>query len=333
MNWQAVYRVGIRLVFLFAFVAFLSASISHVAVFYHNFEADKSNWVSPYMLAISIDLTALMLTIGVMFFGKGMPIHAKIIIWLFIFALTGFSWAVNWEYASTYQGTTDIKASPFLQMLNPILASSFAFLNLAYSFVSGYFDSNEKTAAELQAEADRLEGLEKAQKRIDAYRERTRKKSLIQAAKETLIEAKEAVNELKNGSDEEVESSPKVEVRAESNVEVLEEVDMEVFPQENGSDEEVDTDPEVEVLSVVPFHPYGTADFPKTSIKEKIARKKLFTIAQAAEELQCTPRHVRNLRKDGTLAADESGLIIAASLKSYKAKRKSKMDRDAIDSH
>src|SRR5258705_12248191 len=124
MNWQAAFRIGIRVVFLFAFVAFLSASIEHVAVFFHNFESDKSNWIGPYMLAISIDLTALVLTIGVMFFGKDMPWYAKLITWNFILLLTAFSWLINWEYAMTYQGNA-LKTNGLLSMLNPILASSF----------------------------------------------------------------------------------------------------------------------------------------------------------------------------------------------------------------
>jgi hypothetical protein len=323
MNWQSGFRVAIRIVFLFAFIAFLSASISHVATFFNDFEADKGNWIEPYMLAISIDLTALVLTIGVMFFRKEMPWYAVVITWAFIIGLTAFSWTVNFEYAQTYQGNL-IHTNPILTTLNPILASSFAFFNLVYSFVSEFFGMKQKTAVELLAEADRLEALEEAQKRIDAYRDRNRKSSLIQRAKETLIEAKEAVIELKNGSDEEVESSPKTEVTIEPDVEVLEEVTEEVSSQEYGSDEEVETDPEVEVLNVVPFHQNGNSDFPKTSIKGKIARRKLFTIAEAAKELECTPRHVRELRKKEVLATDDSGLITAASLRSYAAKRRAK---------
>lgn len=201
MNWQSIFKIGIRIVFLFAFVAFLSASVSHVAVFFNNFEADKGNWVEPYMLAISIDLTALVLTIGVMFFRKEMPLYALLITWTFIVGLTAFSWVTNWEYASTYQGTL-LKTNGILSMLNPILASSFAFFNLVYSFVSEFFGMKAKTADELLAEADRLEALEEAQKRIDAYRDRNKKASIIQRAKGVAIELKEAAIEVKNGSSE-----------------------------------------------------------------------------------------------------------------------------------
>jgi hypothetical protein len=336
---QTFFRGAIRVVFLFAFIAFLSASISHVAVFFNDFEADKGNWIEPYMLAISIDLTALVLTVGVMFFRKGMPWYAVLITWVFIFALTTFSWIVNWEYASTYQGNT-LHVNGLLSQLNPVLASSFAFFNLVYSFVSEFFNAKVKTSDELKAELDRLEALEEIQNRIKDYRERTRKPGLIQRAKGVAIEAKTAVKEVLEGSaeavasesktsiseevTEEVQTSPEMEMTPPPEVEPLREVTEEMNLQENGTDEEVTTDPGVEVFHPIQFPQNGSSHFPKTSIKERIARKRLFTIAQAAEELQCTPRHVRNLRKDGTLAADDSGLIVGSSLKAYAAKRKTK---------
>jgi hypothetical protein len=211
MKRQTFFRYAIRAVFLFAFVAFLSASVSHVAVFFNNFEADKNNWIGSYMLAISIDLTSLMLTIGIMFFRKEMPWYAQVITITFIIFLTAFSWVVNWEYARTNQGI-NLETNSLLEMINPILASSFAFLNLAYSFVSEFFNAKLKTADDLQAEADRLEALEEAQKRINAYRDRNRKSSLIQRAKETLIEAKEAVIEVRNGNSETAQEADGEEV-------------------------------------------------------------------------------------------------------------------------
>src|SRR2546421_6369190 len=129
MKLHTVFSIGIRVVFLFAFAAFLCASITHVAVFFHNFEADKADWTTPYTLATSIDVTSLMLTIGVMFFRKDMPWYAQVIVWAFILLLTAFSWLVNWEYARTFQGS-ELKTDPLLSLVNPILASSFAFLNL-----------------------------------------------------------------------------------------------------------------------------------------------------------------------------------------------------------
>lgn len=156
---ENVFSTLIRIVFIMAFGAFLWASIHHVATYFHSFEANSSDWGSSYALAISIDGTALVLTIGMMFFGKTMPWHAKFIVWAFIIGLTGFSWVVNWEYAKAYQSTAlTSHLSPIWQTINPILGSSFAFLNLAYSIVSEFFGTKQKTVEQLQAELENLTG-------------------------------------------------------------------------------------------------------------------------------------------------------------------------------
>jgi hypothetical protein len=99
MTRETIFRAGLRVVFLFAYGAFLWASIHHVATFFDNFEPDGNDWTGSYTLAISIDATALVLTLGVMFFRKSMPGLALGVVWFFIIALTAFSWLVNWEYA------------------------------------------------------------------------------------------------------------------------------------------------------------------------------------------------------------------------------------------
>lgn len=366
MNLQSTFRVAIRIVFLFAFIAFLSASISHVATFFHNFEEDRSNWISPYMLAISIDLTALVLTVGVMFFRKDMPWYAAVITWIFIFALTAFSWTVNWEYARTYQGT-DLKAGHLLALINPVLASAFAFLNLAYSFVSEFFNTKVKTADELQKELDRLEALEKVQARLNDYHSRNKKKGIIQRTKDAVIEAKQAVKEVignevepeinspesaSQADGEHTESSVLAEVAdgtvvpslSSMETEPSEEIDGNIIAVSGGTDEEakaenlddqdgiddgtdseVDTDPEVEVVNVTQFHRHGTLLPPSASAKLNAMRRKPFSIAEAAEFLECSERYVRELRKSGTLVADQNGMVTAASVKAYRKKRDTKV--------
>jgi hypothetical protein len=185
MTKEVIFRGVIRFVFLFAYGAFLWASIHHVATFFDNFEPDGNDWTGSYTLAISIDATALVLTIGVMFFRRSMPGLALGVVWFFIVALTTFSWLVNWEYAMRYQ-RSDLTADPLLKLLNPILASSFAFLNLAYSVVAEFFNTRKQTAEDLAQEADRLE----------AAKARVKKPSLIQRTKELALEAKTAAQEV-----------------------------------------------------------------------------------------------------------------------------------------
>jgi hypothetical protein len=366
MNWQTFFRTAIRVVFLFAFVAFLSASVSHIAVFFNNFEADKSNWVSPYMLAISIDLTSLVLTIGVMFFRKDMPWFAVLITWVFIVCLTAFSWVVNWEYARTYQGI-NLEINPTLEMLNPILASSFAFLNLAYSFVSEFFNTKTKTAQDLQDELNRLRALEDVQNQLKDFHDRNKKPSIIQRVKVTVKEAIDAVEEVFSDDIKPSEDGQEIAAQAdvsdvitsiglevidgsseagftseaaelseeigeeifgtleEEDEEVVSEFVAEVFNRQSGSNEEVETDPEMEAARISQFHRIGSFLPSMASIKEKSSRRKPFTVSEAAEFLQCSDRHVRDLRKSGTLVSDSNGMVTAASVKAYDKKRKARI--------
>src|SRR5258708_37472899 len=127
-----IAAIIIRIVFIFAYTAFLAASVRHIAFFFHDFEPGNTYWIGSYALAISIDITALVLTISMMFFQKGMPWYSKVFVWSFILGLTGFSWLVDWEYSVQFQGQGLSRATD-IPHLNPILASSFAFLNLARS--------------------------------------------------------------------------------------------------------------------------------------------------------------------------------------------------------
>lgn len=150
-----MFRIVVRIVFIFAYVAFLAASINHIAYFFHSFENTGDSWLGAYALAVAIDLTSLVLAIGVMFFRKGMSKLAISGVWLFILGLTAFSWLVNWEYAIQFQSSGLNKATDFL-WLNPILASSFALLNVAYSIVAELFNSKAETAEELQKKLEEL---------------------------------------------------------------------------------------------------------------------------------------------------------------------------------
>jgi hypothetical protein len=209
---EKAFSIIIRCVFILAFGAFLSASIHHVAVFFQNFEPatpDNSVSLGSYALAVSIDGTALILTIGMMFFSKGIAWHAKFIVWFFIICLTGFSWVVNWEYAVTYQtATLTSNLVPAWKNINPILASSFAFLNLAYSVVSEFFGTKEKTAEELKAELDGLTG-ERAQ--LMKQIKEAKGPGIIHRAKETALEVKKAAEEVL-AKEEEVQSVTTLEV-------------------------------------------------------------------------------------------------------------------------
>ena len=79
--------------------------------------------------------------------------------------------------ATIANGVASLTTNATLETINPILASSFAFLNLAYSLVAEFFSTKKQTPEELAQEADRLEALAEQQSRLDPRgptRERSR---------------------------------------------------------------------------------------------------------------------------------------------------------------
>lgn len=203
---KQIFSIVIKLVFLLAFAAFLSASINHIASFFHQFEPSDSGMAGSYALAFAIDGTSLMLTIGMMFFAEEMPVYAKVFVWIFILLLTGFSWLVNWEYAVVNQSSSwTNNLNPEWQMINPILASSFAFLNLAYSVVSEFFGAKQKTMEQLRTELAALQGRSDLEKQI----REAKGPSIIEKAKEKALEVKLAASEVLQGEEKpQVQGSP-----------------------------------------------------------------------------------------------------------------------------
>lgn len=225
----STFKVFIRIVFLFAYGAFLWASLHHIAFFFHSFEQDSNNWVGSYALAISIDVTALVLTIGVMFFRKGMALHSLVFVWIFIFALTGFSWLVNWEYAVQFQGTGLNKASG-LQQLNPVFASAFAFLNLAYSVIAEFFNDKPKTLQELQDELTQLQSMKEVQSQLKEAKKGT---GLIATLTEKAKEVQQAKQDIfgQKLTESSTESSQEVLQKTERTSEELDPEVLESLPE------------------------------------------------------------------------------------------------------
>ena len=354
----------IRCVFIFAFGAFLWASIHHVATFYHNFEPADSDWTGSYALAISVDATALVLTIGVMFFGRNMPKHAKCFVWFFIFALTALSWVVNWQYARRYQAM-DLTQDSFWLNINPILASSFAFLNLAYSVIGEFFNTRVKTAEELQKELDALNARADLEKQLRERKSELRGPGLIERAKNVAIEAKQAVKEV-TAKEEKVEESPAKTLPSQAALSTqIEEVEEEITDEDIASifgsqqrsqaeEEETEvfasdgsrieeameaeaeaemegpaTDPEITVeekLRIVRKDEQPTGELLDTGCFRLSGRKPI-TTAEAAAALGVTERSVREMKKNGRLKAPASDnrLVTVASVNAVLAEKQKKL--------
>lgn len=185
---------ALKIFFWVAFAAFLGASIPHVAWFFSVFEPINGPdgwfyWIVSYGIAISIDVTVFLLSMTVAGLARQKKSKVLIIsVWLFILTLAGLSWFINGKYAIHFEQSGVIAPSPVvihlfilpdihIADLNPIIASCFQALAVAYTWISDKIASGEqiKTAEELEQEANELERKIIQQARIDtAKRERRR---------------------------------------------------------------------------------------------------------------------------------------------------------------
>ena len=209
----------VKAVFILCYAAFMVASIRHVAVFFNSFEPNGDNIYGSYALAGSFDLTALVVTIGVMFFRRSMPPWVFWVVWAFIAGIALYSYVINLEYASHFQSmdllmqptgeTTPVldasgnvhyipvmRINTELEWINPFLASGFTIFSLIYSVIAEFFGAKAPTAQELMARKKYLEETATVKADIKALEEETKGPSLIQQAKQKAMELREVVGEV-----------------------------------------------------------------------------------------------------------------------------------------
>src|SRR5215469_6515028 len=201
----------VKTIFVLCYIAFMWASIHHVAAFFNDFEADSSNTLGSYLLAGAFDITALVTTIGVMFFRKSMPAWVFRVVWAFILAIAFYSFFINWEYVSHYQNmtllleptgaTTAVYDShgvlhyvPVMQVntsllwVNPFLASGFTIFSLIYSVIAEFFGTKAPTVEELQAKKKYLEETATVINDIRKLEAKNKETSLIHRLKKGALE-------------------------------------------------------------------------------------------------------------------------------------------------
>lgn len=224
----------VKFVFIGCYAAFMWASIHHVATYFDNFEQNGAgDMFGSYLLAGAFDITALVTTIGVMFFRKSMPRYVQVIVWVFIVAIAGYSFFINWEYAAHFQNadlvlqatgeTTPVydlqghlhyvmtmKANTSLLVVNPLLASGFTIFSLIYSIVAEFFGTKPPTIEELNAKKAYLEETSTVLESIKQLEQKGKGKGLITTLKEKAIEGKEAWKEVtaKTETTEETDEQP-----------------------------------------------------------------------------------------------------------------------------
>jgi hypothetical protein len=156
----------------FAFLAFLVASLPHVAYFFASFEPQDTPgtvsewwWIVSYLIAGVINITEFLLSIkfarelhnatyGLPWYQRFLPVLGCVLkFWPFILIISGFSWAANLQHAREFhslmlsaaesEGVT-IPFMPYIKTwgdLNPYIVSAFPILNIAYTLM---FDSSRQ---------------------------------------------------------------------------------------------------------------------------------------------------------------------------------------------
>jgi len=269
MTGEQWMRGTVKTVFILCYIAFMAASIRHVATFFNGFEPDHDNVIGSYALAGAFDITALVTTIGVMFFRKSMPTWVLVIVWAFILSIAAYSFFINWEYASHYEdmsmlmqptgATTPVydshgvlhyvaamQVDTGLIWVNPILASGFTIFSLVYSVVAEFFGTKPPTASELAAKKQYLEETAGLLKDIADLQAKNKKPGLMERAKEAAKGLKEVADtfgkseqstpsintqeELQTDAEEECITRPLPVVSGESQTEEIEAIQVGKLP-------------------------------------------------------------------------------------------------------
>jgi hypothetical protein len=328
----------VKTIFVLCYMAFMWASIHHVAAFFNDFEADTGTTWGSYLLAGAFDITALVTTIGVMFFRKSMPGWVFWIVWAFILAIAGYSFFINWEYASHYQNMTLLLEPtgattavydahgvlhyvPVMQVntrllwVNPILASGFTIFSLIYSVIAEFFGTKAPTVEELRAKRKYLEETVGVVADIRKLEEKNKGTSLLDRVKKGALEVKSAVQAVVQ-SDHQAEPTQGDE---EESIQTDKSLQSTSNEQSIRDERELQHGDQSELEA-------GIKDGENAMQNDQwngFTSRSTVPVEKAAELLDVSINTIVTLRNKGTLktAALNKQLITVASLKAYDLKR------------
>jgi len=184
-----------RVLFWFAFVAFMLAAIPHTAYFFRAWEpavapTDRQGglfyWGVAYAIAISVDGMVIYLTRALTVLNRqGGKAFARGVAWLGIGLLSLLSWFVNWQYAVEFRGQMLSRVLGLslgwwkMGDIDPILASMFQALIVFYSFISDKVheartEPREEDLAELRQRAAEADERARLQASINAAKQQQR---------------------------------------------------------------------------------------------------------------------------------------------------------------
>lgn len=309
----------VKFVFVLCYAAFMWASIHHIAKFFDGFEQSDGNTLGSYMLAGAFDITALVTTIGVMFFRKSMPRSIQIIVWAFIIGIAGYSFFMNWEYTAHFQSaalilqptgeTTPIydtqgvlhyvpvmRANTNLLFINPVLASGFTIFSLIYSVIAEFFGTKAPTVDELRARKQYLEETSGVLEEINKLEAKNKKPGFIQRGKQAALELKDAVKDVTKSEQNERITGPIVNPNA------VDEVNSQQTPfddeNEQVSEQEQDTDKMqvVNISSVRKSRNNGTTKQAASRIRKALLANPDLTLSELVKKTKVSRSYASQIR-------------------------------------
>lgn len=319
--------------FWFAFAAFLAASIPHVAYFFRAFEPQDAGmdlwfWSVATFIAISIDVTVFLLSMTVASLHRQHASKGLIVsVWFFIIALAGLSWYMNNQYATHFADTRMIAATSLdipwvgqIKDINPLIASCFQILAIAYTWIADKIAANEtqKTAAQLEAEAKELEQISIQRQRIAAIKRANNKNFITNA----ISDVKEIKGQLftrdqgQSSDDEQPQESRVQEQSKDRNTDELEALKLRSTATQTG-DKNTNEVPHSSDEN-------GAKIDAQNDGLDGLSGRSTVTIETAAKMIGCEMKYVKQLRSRGRLKTSprNNELITVASIKSYNAARR-----------
>lgn len=199
-------------------IIFLLASIPHIAAWFAHFDNPTDGWSTAYAytigyaLALAIDGVAFMVLLAIQRTIKsGQKKNGWVLAGLLLFmaAIAGLSWFINWQYDIQFASSSFNKAneqmigSVSVGTLNPIIGGCFQVLILAYALISRAIAADVKppmTEQQFQAEKLRIQ----RERELKALRKTDNEGGLLATGRERLLgkerDAKEVRDERLNAT-------------------------------------------------------------------------------------------------------------------------------------
>lgn len=324
-----------RFLFWLAFMAFLCASIPHVAWIFDQFEhgADSQTiivgllqfnlWQGlSYLIAFSIDALVMwlsfQLSIGKSKVDAGMT-------WTFILILSALSWYCNWLYSIAHSPASHINiwslplfgGMTTVGTFTPLLVSAFPVFSIGYTFMLSRLSKANMTPEELKQQLE-------AKKQLADIRQQYAVKGVLSGfIKSTLTTAKDVLDHAENTFKDtptmakQHEEGPTIENQeTDKMATIVDQIDKGMPTSDNKG---------------MVYDEYHEASSQSTSPSTHMPTSSRYvSIEQASTLLDCQPSIVKQLLTRGKLKSPHGSnhLVTRASIKEYLASKRARNKKE-----